>query len=175
MDRISKIFVGITFLMAGFAYFQGGWELVALGAQKGFDTLMSVAILVIAAYMVAGLVGVLVSGATIRSYLGQEAGWRGLATAVAVGAITPGGPYVYYPIARSISNAGVGAGTVFAYLVGKTVWDLSRIPMELALLGPRITIIRWVVTFLFPPAIIYFVTCISKSLESFLPREEAKE
>lgn len=169
MDRTTKVFSVITLLVAALAYQMGGWDLVFAGIKRGLDTLITVAVLIVAAYATAGLAGVLISQESIKNYLGREAGWRGLLIGMAAGAITPGGPYVYYPIARAISSAGVGFATVFTFLTSKGIWDLSRLPMELAILGPRITLIRWLVTSFIPPVLAYIAYRLDKQLEPFLP------
>lgn len=169
MDRTTKVFGAITVLVAVLAFRMGGWDLVVAGIKRGLATLFSVAVLVIAAYAAAGLAGVLISQESIKNYLGREASWRGLMIGMLAGAITPGGPYVYYPIARAISTAGVGFATVFTYLTSKAIWDLSRLPMELAILGVNITLIRWAVTFFIPPVMAYIVSRLARQLEPFLP------
>lgn len=37
-----------------------------------------------------------------------------------------------------------------AFVVGKSLWDVSRLPMEVAIMGGSVTAIRYVVTFIFP-------------------------
>jgi len=169
MDRTTGVFTAITILVAVLAFQMGGWELAVAGIRRGFATLLTVAVLIIAAYAAAGLAGVLISQESIKNFLGREAGWRGLLIGMAAGAITPGGPYVYYPIARAISAAGVGFATVFSFLTSKAIWDLSRLPMELAILGPYITLIRWVVTSFIPPVLAYIAYRLDEKLEPFLP------
>ena len=63
----------------------------------------------------------------------------------------PGGPYVYYPIAAALLQAGAGLGVLVAFITAKNLWTVTRLPLEFALLGPRLTIVRFVVTLLIPP------------------------
>lgn len=169
MVGTTVIFAVLTIFMVVFAFKVGGWTLVIAGMQKGISTLLSVAVLVVAAYLVSGLTEVLVTRENISNLLGKQAGWRGLAVGILAGALTPGGPYVYYPLAKTIASAGTGAGTVFAYLTGKAVWDLSRIPMEVAILGTRLTVIRWLVTFLIPPFVAVAASRLGSYLDVYLP------
>ena len=37
-----------------------------------------------------------------------------------------------------------------AFIAAKNVWTLTRLPMEMALVGFRVTVLRYVVTFLIP-------------------------
>jgi len=57
---------------------------------------------------------------------------------------------VYYPIAASFLISGAEIGTVLAFVVAKNLWTISRLPMEVALIGPQITIVRYIVTLMFP-------------------------
>jgi len=38
-----------------------------------------------------------------------------------------------------------------AFITAKNLWSISRLPLEFALLGPRLTIARVIVTFILPP------------------------
>lgn len=151
MNGILVVLSVITIALAALAQLQGGWALVSTGLGNGLATLRNAAPLVILAFAVTGLMHVLIEPATIRKWLGREAGLRGMLVGASAGALTPGGPYVHYPIALAIYKAGAGMGTIFSYLSGKAVWDLARLPLELAFFGPRLTAVRWAVTLLVPP------------------------
>jgi uncharacterized membrane protein YraQ (UPF0718 family) len=107
--------------------------------------------MLVAAFLTAGLIQALVSRETVSHWLGAESGWRGLALACLGGALIPGGPYVYYPIAGALLQSGAGLGVLVAFVTAKNLWSISRLPMEFALLGPRITVTRFLVTLAIPP------------------------
>ena len=65
--------------------------------------------------------------------------------------LTPGGPYVSLPVALGLLRAGAGAGTMVAYLTGWSLWAIARLPMEVGILGWKLTMIRFVSTLIFPP------------------------
>ena len=67
------------------------------------------------------------------------------------GGLTPGGPYVSLPVVAGFLRAGAGVGTMVAFLTGWSLWAVSRLPMEVGILGWRFTIVRFVCTFFFPP------------------------
>ena len=55
-------------------------------------------------------------------------------------------------IARPMAlRAGSGVGTMVAYLTGWSLWAITRLPMEVGILGWRLTAIRLASTFFFPP------------------------
>jgi hypothetical protein len=48
-------------------------------------------------------------------------------------------------------KSGAGVGTMVAFLTGWSLWAVSRLPMEIGILGWRLTLIRLTSTFIFPP------------------------
>jgi uncharacterized membrane protein YraQ (UPF0718 family) len=152
-DWTTLFIAGVTLLMALLAYLQGGFSLVLYGLELGGTTLLNVTILLLAAFLVAGLTQVLVSRETIERLLGVGSGWRGILLACIAGALIPGGPYVYYPIAGGLLQSGASLGVLVAFVTAKNLWSVSRLPYEFALLGPDLTLLRYTMTFLLPPII----------------------
>ncbi len=150
-DRIPIFLALIALALAGLAWRQGGVALVLAGLMAGGETLFSVTILLLAAFLVAGLIQVLVTREMVTRWLGAGAGWRGILLACLGGALMPGGPYVYYPIAAALMNAGASLGVLVAFVTAKNLWTLSRLPLEFALLGPNLTVIRFAITLVMPP------------------------
>jgi uncharacterized membrane protein YraQ (UPF0718 family) len=101
--------------------------------------------------LLAGLVQVLVSRELVERWLGSGSGWRGIALACIGGALMPGGPYVYYPIAAVLLNAGASVGVLVAFVTAKNLWSVSRLPLEIALLGTHLTLVRVATTLIIPP------------------------
>jgi uncharacterized protein len=147
--NIFLIFVAA--LLAYLAWRQGGTQLALDGLLSGASFLLRVIPLLIAAFLTAGLIQALVTEETVSRWLGSESGWRGLALACLGGALIPGGPYVYYPIAAALLHSGAGLGVLVAFVSAKNLWSVSRIPVEIALLGPELTFGRYLVTFVIPP------------------------
>jgi uncharacterized membrane protein YraQ (UPF0718 family) len=141
----------VVLVLGWIAWYQGGNNLVLAGLTSGGRTLFQVIPLLVAAFVTAGLIQTLVSKELVTRWLGAGSGWRGLALACVGGALIPGGPYVYYPIAGALLNTGAGIGVLVAFIAAKNLWSVSRIPMELALLGPDLTLIRFGITFIIPP------------------------
>lgn len=133
------------------AWRREGTQLVKEGLASGGGLFASTIPLLLAAFLTAGLIQALVSEALVTRWLGADSGWRGLALACLGGALIPGGPYVYYPIAGALLNTGAGVGVLVAFITAKNLWSVSRIPLELALLGPHLTFVRYGITFVIPP------------------------
>jgi uncharacterized membrane protein YraQ (UPF0718 family) len=141
----------VAVVLIGVAWQRGGFELIIDGLNSGSISFLSVVPLLIAAFITAGLIQVLVVKEKIEQWLGAKSGWRGLAIACLGGALIPGGPYVYYPIVGALLNTGAGIGVLVAFISAKNLWSVSRFPMEIALLGPELTTIRYGITFIIPP------------------------
>jgi uncharacterized membrane protein YraQ (UPF0718 family) len=145
----------VAILLAALVWRAGGFEAVISGVGRGAETLWSVGLLLIAAFLIAGLTQTLVSRELIDRWLSARSGWRGILLACLAGALIPGGPYVYYPIAGALLQAGAGLGVLIAFVIAKNLWSVTRLPMEFALLGPRLTIIRYLLTLAVPPVLGY--------------------
>lgn len=133
------------------AYLDGGWAKVLAGLTGTGMLLVQTSVLIVAAFVLAGLIQELIPGDTVSRWLGEESGWRGLLIGGIAGALIPGGPYAYYPIAVAFLKSGANIGTIVTFVVAKNLWTVSRLPVEVALLGVHLTLVRYLVTLLFPP------------------------
>lgn len=148
---IPTIIMGVlalTLLLIG--YYQGQGQHV-IGLKSALDTTVGILPLLICAFIVAGMVQALLPKDLISRWVGVESGLRGLLVGTVAGALTPGGPYVSLPIATGLLRSGASVGTMVAFLTGWSLWAVSRLPLEVGILGWRLTLIRLASTFLFPP------------------------
>ncbi len=150
-DRTTLTLAGVALVLVAVAARQGGPELVVAGLLRGAQTLVRVIPLLIAAFLIAGLTQALITRDVVSRWLGAASGWRGIMLACVGGALMPGGPYVYYPVAGALLHAGAGLGVLVAFVTAKNLWSVSRLPMEVALLGPYLTLVRFVATLILPP------------------------
>jgi len=133
------------------AFLEGGWARVGAGLRGTGSLLVETAVLIAAAFVLAGLIQVLIPRETVTRWLGEGSGWRGLLIGGVAGALIPGGPYAYYPIAVAFLRSGANIGTIVTFVVAKNLWTVSRLPIEVALLGVHVTWVRYLVTLAFPP------------------------
>lgn len=150
-ERTTLILLGVVLLLAGLAWSRGGLELAGGGLLHGFWTLLRMSPLLAAAFLIAGLIQVFLTQENVSRWLGAESGWRGILLACASGSLVPGGPFIYYPIAAALFRAGASLGVVVAFVSAKNLWPLVRLPLEFALLGPRLTLVRLAATLFVPP------------------------
>jgi uncharacterized membrane protein YraQ (UPF0718 family) len=156
----------VVLALAWVAWRREGTQLVMDGLASGGSIFASTIPLLVAAFLTAGLIQALVSEEMVTRWLGADSGWRGLALACLGGALIPGGPYVYYPIAGALLNTGAGVGVLVAFITAKNLWSVSRIPLELALLGPDLTFVRYGITFIIPPLLGFLAEALfGKSIE----------
>jgi uncharacterized membrane protein YraQ (UPF0718 family) len=107
--------------------------------------------LLVFAFIVAGMVQVLIPKELVAKWVGEESGLRGIMIGTVAGGLSPGGPFVSLPIAAGLLRSGAGVGTMVAYLTGWSLWAVARMPMEVGILGWKFAFIRVACTFFFPP------------------------
>jgi uncharacterized membrane protein YraQ (UPF0718 family) len=140
--------LAVVFLLIG--YYKGGGQHI-IGMKSALRMMVQILPLLAFAFIVAGMVQVLVPREILSEWVGEESGMRGIFIGTVAGALAPGGPYVSLPVAAGLLQAGAGVGTMVAFLTGWSLWAFSRLPMEVGIMGWRFTLIRIASTFFFPP------------------------
>jgi uncharacterized membrane protein YraQ (UPF0718 family) len=140
----------LAFVLLFLAYRQGG-EGHILGLKYAGNMLLQIIPLLIFAFIIAGMIQVLLPTELISRWVGMESGLRGILIGTLLGGISPGGPYVAMPIAAGMLRVGAGIGTMVAFVTAWSLWAVSRLPMEIGIMGWKFTLIRLACTFFFPP------------------------
>lgn len=140
----------LALTLVAIAYSKGQGQHV-IGLQSAFKMTIQILPLLIFAFIIAGMIQVLLPQQLVSKWVGAESGFRGILIGTIAGGLSPGGPYVSLPIAVGLLKSGAGVGTMVAYLTGWSLWAISRLPMELGILGWKLTLVRLVCTFFFPP------------------------
>ena len=140
--------IAIILLMIGYFKDQGA----NLGTIKSaLGSTLEIVPLIIFAFIIAGMIQNLLPRELLVRWLGAGSGIKGLFIGTVAGGLTLGGPYVSLPVAAGLLRSGAGVGTIVAFLTGWSLWGISRIPMEVAILGGKFWLIRIACTFFFPP------------------------
>ena len=92
---------------------------------------------------------------------------RGILIGTIAGALTPGGPFVCFPLVAGMLRSGAGIGTMVAFLSAWALLGVSRLPMEVGLLGWRFAAVRILCTFLFPPLAGWLASTFFKGMKVF--------
>jgi uncharacterized membrane protein YraQ (UPF0718 family) len=140
--------LAVIFLFVG--YYKGQGQHIS-GLKSALNMTVEILPLLIFAFLVAGMAQVLLPQELISKWVGAESGIRGIFIGTVAGALVHGGPYVSLPVAAGLLRAGAGIGTMVAFLTGWSLWAVSRLPMEVGILGWKFTLIRLASTFFFPP------------------------
>lgn len=146
----TLIMAGVAGVLFWLAYAKGGRAHLE-GLRSAAQMTASVLPLLLFAFVVAGLIQVLLPKDLLSRWVGAESGMRGILIGTLAGALTPGGPYVSFPIVASLLKAGAGMGTMVAFLTSWSLWAVARMPMEFGIIGWKFTLIRMASTFFFPP------------------------
>ena len=79
--------------------------------------------------------------------MGDEAGAKGLLIGAAAGMLSPGGPYVMYPIAAALMHGGAGIGSIAAFTAARNLFTANRfLVYEVPFLGIPFSIARTLAT-----------------------------
>ena len=140
--------LAITLLLIG--YTKGHGQHIS-GVKTALTMIIGILPLLLFAFIVAGMVQVLLPKELLSKWVGAESGIRGILIGAIAGGLTPGGPFVSLPIAAGFLGAGASIGTMVAYMTAWSLWSVTRLPLEIGILGWKFTLIRIASTFFFPP------------------------
>ncbi len=140
--------LAIALLLIG--YFKGGGQYLT-GLKSGALMVVEILPLLIFAFIVAGMVQVLLPHELLSRWVGAESGLRGILMGSLAGGFTPGGPYVSLPIVAGLLRSGAGTGTMVAFLTSWSLIAVGRLPMEVGILGWKFTAVRLACTFFLTP------------------------
>ena len=148
---IPTIIIGILALVLLFiGYYKGQGQHIS-GIKSALNMIIEILPLLVFAFIVAGMVQVLLPRELLAKWIGVESGMRGILIGTVAGGLSHGGPFVSLPIAAGLLRAGAGIGTMVAYLTAWSLWAVARLPMEVGILGWKFVLIRLASTFFFPP------------------------
>lgn len=139
--------VALIFLCVG--YYKGQH---INGMKLALSMALQLLPLLIFAFIVSGMIHVLMPKEVLLDWIGTKSGMRGILIGTVAGGFAIGGPYVSLPIAAGLMRSGASIGTIVAFLTGWSLWAISRLPMEFGILGWKVTLIRIISVFFFPPA-----------------------
>jgi len=121
------------------------------GVSRASRMLLQMLPVLTVAFVMAGMLQVAVPPHLIQRLMGADAGMSGILLASVAGGVCAFGPYVFFPLVGSLYAAGAGLGAVVAMVTGWALWGVGRLPYELALAGPWLTLVRYAVAAVFPP------------------------
>ncbi|MFH1292636.1 MAG: permease [Pseudomonadota bacterium] len=147
---VPTLIMGALAIILLFIGYSKGEGQHIMGIKSALNMTVEILPLLVFAFIIAGMIQVLLPHETIAKWVGADSGMRGIIIGSVAGGLCPGGPFVSLPIAAGLLRSGAGIGTMVAFLTGWSIWAVSRLPMEVGVLGWRFTLIRLVSTAFFP-------------------------
>lgn len=127
-------------LVAFFVAYNKGVHLQGLLITK--NLIIQVLPLLIFAFVLAGLLQVLIPVDLIIKWIGKESGLKGIVIAAIAGGFLPGGPYVTLPVVVGLMKLGASIPVLVSMITGWSLIAIMRLPLEIGILGPKLTLIR---------------------------------
>jgi uncharacterized membrane protein YraQ (UPF0718 family) len=150
MDATTLILAAVAAILLVIAFWQGR-SLPQAGLQATGRTLWRNLPMLLLSFVIAGLVQVLIPKDLITRWLGTQAGVKGVLIGCVVGGLVPGAPYAVFPLVAALYQAGAGLGSVVGFVSAWSLWSVSRLPVEMALIDPKPALVRYIITFVVPP------------------------
>lgn len=139
-----------TVIITVIAFVAGGSSLVQRGFSISMNTAVKTALMLFVSFVLIGQLQVLITKEVLERWLQRLSGIKGIIVGAIAGGLFPGGPYIYFPFIRTFNNKGMPFYIFIAFIFGKNVYDFTRIPMEVSLIDPNITLIRNLITLPIP-------------------------
>ena len=169
-DRSVLVLAGLALVSGLVCWRLKGVDAVVESFHTDLKTFLDLVPKMALAFLLAALVTALVSRATIAKWLGEKSGVKGVALATGVGAVTPGGPMMSFPLVASLAKAGAGRASLIAYLTSWETLGFQRILVwEIPLLGFEYTAMRFVASIPLP----FIAALLSERLPKDKPGETA--
>ena len=138
--------VGLTFL----AYSKDP-DLPIEGLKDGGKLLLNILPALLLAFIAAGMIGKVLPRELMTRLLGEDSGFKGLCIASFAGAVTPGGPFVQFPIVAALLKSGAGIAPLMTYISAWSLLGLNRFLIyEVSLLGWKLACSRMLASLIFP-------------------------
>lgn len=151
MDASFLTLCILAVMLIVIAYFTKGWDVTLSGLVQGGRMLWTVFPRLLLGFALAGMIQVIIPTEHIANIIGEGSGIKGILIATAAGALTPGGPYVNFPIVAALYKSGAGIGPLAAYLVAWGIIPINRtLVWEIPFLGTHFAFARYLTCIIFP-------------------------
>lgn len=146
---MAVIAMGLTLLV-----YKKDPGLVFVGLKTGFGMLIGIVPALVFGFWIAGMITVIMPTELLTRLLGEESGFNGLLIATVGGMLTPGGPFVQFPIVNALLQQGAAVAPVVTYLSAWALMGINRfLVYEVPLLGWKLAVTRILASLAFPALI----------------------
>lgn len=151
MDASFLTLFVIAVILFVIASCMDGWQLPLAGLVAAGQMLWHLLPRLLLGFALAGMIQVVIPTEYIAKMIGEGSGLKGLTIGIVAGALTPGGPFVNFPIVASLYQSGAGVGPLAAYLTAWGMIGINRtIIYEIPLLGAHFAVARYAVSIFLP-------------------------
>ncbi len=120
-----------------------------LALKKAWKSFENILPQVLSLLVIVGILLAIVNTDVISQLIGENSGWFGVILAGSVGAITLIPPYVAFPTAALLVEAGAGYMQIGAFISTLMMVGLVTIPVETKFFGKKLTLLRNLFAFVF--------------------------
>lgn len=117
-------------------------EAASGGLETALDMFIQAAPWIVVSMFAAGLLTQVLDPRWIASWLGEDAGLRGVFTGALLGLFGTGSRWAMYPIAAGMMEADASLGAVFAFVTSWQLVSITRLPAEVPFFGIHFTVMR---------------------------------
>lgn len=150
----DRVFLAVTALAVGcgaLLYYIRGPAAIVQSLDRNLELFGILLIFLPAVLLLSSLVQVLIPRDRVVRWLGSESGLRGIVIASVGGALTPGGPFVTFPLVLALHKAGAAFGPMVAYVTAWNVISMTRLLIfDLPIIGPELGILRYAISLPLP-------------------------
>lgn len=144
------IFAILALALVGWSFFSGQNHQVT-GLKLAWQMTIQTLPLLICVFIVAGMMQTMLPKDLIAGWIGEESGLRGIMIGSVAGIFIPGGPMLALPLLGGFLKSGAGIGTLVAMMTSWSLISVSKVLMEVGILGWRFSLMRIVSSFMLAP------------------------
>ncbi len=164
-DLMSMAIIYLGAVVAGALCWRKNPALFHQGVGIAWRTIKGIAPMLLIAIIAATFLEQILPGPLIGNLIGPDSGIYGVSLAIAIGAITPGGPIVSFPLVVALANAGAGGPQVMAFVTSWSTLAVMRIIVfEIPVIGPKFAYRRFVTSLFIAPVVGLIALAIGVSL-----------
>jgi len=150
MQAFDLVIYGLAAALLVAAYLRDP-GLPLIGLKFGLRLFLDILPRLVAALVLTGMLQVLISPEWIQQWLGRSAGHRGIFVGFVAGILTPGGPFVSFPMMAVFYQSGVSLSALVSYTTSWSLFGFQRVlAWELPFMGSRFVLARVLPTLVFP-------------------------
>lgn len=139
--------VSLLFVVSAAAFALHGGGGLLDGVEGLADLIRRAGPALVLGFLLAGLLTVLFPPSTVGRWMGDDAGLKGILIGAAAGVLSPGGPYVMYPIAAALIHGGAGISSLAAFTAARNIFTANRLLVyEMPFLGVPLALSRTLAT-----------------------------